>query len=141
MRASRPRTAFDTRWYLPAYIRCITPAANRARVSTKVALRPPTLIMRPLALVLLSIACSRSLAVQPRLAHLALRTSSSRSAAPRKDLVASVAASPPSDSMIKAPPHAPQLGARAAWDTWLRGLSAPRMLKARLNRCDTSGIS
>ena len=35
--------------------------------------------MRPLALVLLSIACSRSLAVQPhaRLAHLALRTSSS----------------------------------------------------------------
>ena len=44
--------------------------------------------MRPLALVLLASACSSSSAVQPhaRLAHLALRTSSSRSG---KDLVAS----------------------------------------------------
>ena len=100
MRASRPRTEFNTRCYLPLPDPLPTGRASR----TKVALRPPTLIMRPLALVLLSIACSRSLAVQPRLAHLALRTSSSRPAAPRKDLVASVAASPPSDSMIKAPP-------------------------------------
>ena len=139
MRASRPRTAFDTRWYLPAYIRCITPAANRARVSTKVALRPPTLIMRPLALVLLSIACSRSFAVQPRLAHLALRTSSSRSAAPRKDLVASVAASPPSDSMIKAPPSRASVWCPGRLGYMAEGVIC--ILKARLNRYDTSGIS
>ena len=117
MRASRPRTEFNTRCYLPLPDPLPTGRASR----TKVALRPPTLIMRPLALVLLSIACSRSLAVQPRLAHLALRTSSSRPAAPRKDLVASVAASPPSDSVIKAPPSRAsawcpgRLGCMAEW--------------------------
>ena len=61
--------------------------------------------MRPLGLVLLATACSSSLAVQPhaRLAHLALRTSSSRSAAPRKDLVA-LTSPPPSNGMVKVPP-------------------------------------
>ena len=135
MRASRPRTEFNTRCYLPLPDPLPTGRASR----TKVALRPPTLIMRPLALVLLSIACSRSLAVQPRLAHLALRTSSSRPAAPRKDLVASVAASPPSDSMIKAPPSR-----ASAWCPGRLGCMAEGfvcILKARLNRYDTSGIS
>ena len=137
MRASRPRTEFNTRCYLPLPDPLPTGRASR----TEVALRPPTLIMRPLALVLLSIACSCSLAVQPhaRLAHLALRTSSSRPAAPRKDLVASVAASPPSDSVIKAPPSR-----ASAWCPGRLGYMAEGficILKARLDRYDTSGIS